>query len=83
MSKFIVQQITGKVKDVFASSIDISDLNQTKDKGFEDKLISQCLAAFAIHNIGGASISEAGKAVTDGGDDNGLDAIFLINQQRD
>ncbi|WP_080770038.1 MULTISPECIES: AIPR family protein [Aeromonas] len=77
MSKFIVQQITGKVKDVFASSIDISDLNQTKDKGFEDKLISRCLAAFAIHNIGGASISEAGKAVTDGGDDNGLDAIFF------
>lgn len=76
MSKFIVQQSAGKVKEIFSDFIDISDLNKEKDKDFEDKLTTRCLAAFAVHNIAGSTIEDAGRSVTDGGDDNGIDAIF-------
>ena len=77
MSKFIVKQIAGRVIDVFSTNIDVSDLNKVKDKDFEDKLTTRCLAAFAVRFIGGATIEESGGAVTDGGDDNGIDAVFF------
>ncbi len=75
MSKVIVKQIASRLRELYAAHIDTSDLN-TSDKEFETKLTTRCIAAFAAHHLGECTEELAGKAVVDGGDDNGLDAIY-------
>ncbi|MBI5142614.1 MAG: AIPR family protein [Nitrospirae bacterium] len=75
MSKVIVKQIASRLRELYATHIDTSDLS-TSDKEFETKLTTRCIAAFAAHHLGECTEVIAGKAVVDGGDDNGLDAIY-------
>lgn len=35
-----MQQIVGRLKEVYAGFIDVDDLNKEKDKDFDDKLVS-------------------------------------------
>lgn len=75
MSIIHVNQIASKILEMFGDSIDITDL-KAKDTEFEVKKLSRCLAAYAVYRIGGASEREASHSVVDGGDDNGIDAIY-------
>lgn len=75
MSKVVVRQIASRLRELYATHIETSDLNSS-DKEFEIKLTTRCIAAFAAHHIGECTEELAGKAVIDGGDDNGLDAVY-------
>jgi hypothetical protein len=75
MSKVIVGQIASRLRELFSSYVDTTDLNNS-DQEFEKKLTTRCIAAFALHHIGECTEEIAGKAVVDGGDDNGIDAIY-------
>lgn len=77
MTKIIVDQIAQKVKELFEEKIDKADLNQHSNNNYEDMLVSRCLAAYAINLIGGASIEDSVFAITDGSDDNGIDALYF------
>lgn len=74
MSIIHVNQIASKIHTLFADKIDISDLNAS-DKELQTKLLTRCLAAYAIYCIGDTSLEDAALAVVDGADDNGIDAI--------
>ncbi|MEG5564261.1 AIPR family protein [Enterobacter ludwigii] len=74
MSIIHVNQIGSKIHTLFADKIDISDLN-ANDKELQTKLLTRCLAAYAIYCIGDTSLEDAALAVVDGADDNGIDAI--------
>lgn len=47
MSIIHVNQIATKVKELFGNLIDTTDLNKT-DTQYELKLLSRCLAAYAV-----------------------------------
>ncbi|WP_223343250.1 AIPR family protein [Synechocystis sp. PCC 7339] len=75
MSRVIVKQIASRLRELYATHIDTSDLSSS-DKEFETKLSTRCIAAFAAHHFGECTEELAGKAVVDRGDDNGLDAVY-------
>ncbi|HCM0734349.1 TPA: AIPR family protein [Vibrio parahaemolyticus] len=75
MSIIHVNQIANKVEQLFESKLDVSDLNPS-DTEYRTKVLTRCLAAYAVYCVGGASEAEAANSVIDGADDNGIDAIY-------
>lgn len=82
MSSLKVRQTKTKIMNLFGDHLDLSDLNPT-DPQRETKVLTRCLAAFAIYLEAGCTPEEAAAAVWDGGDDNGIDAAFVdVTDQR-
>lgn len=73
MSSLKVQQIRGKLLGEFQTLLDLSDIG-VDDADRESKVLSRCLAAFAIQQQTGCSSKDAADSVWDGSDDNGIDA---------
>lgn len=75
MSILHVQQIATKVTELFESKLDLRDLSE-QDPQRGDKVLTRALSAYAVYFETGCSIDDAANSVVDGGDDNGLDAIY-------
>lgn len=75
MSIIHINQIRSKISDIFIDKIDFKDIGEN-DQQKEDKKITRCLAAYAIYNTIECSPEDAANSVVDGGDDNGIDAIY-------
>lgn len=80
MSKLHVAQIARRIRDLFEIGIHKDDLNP-RDPELDAKVQTRGLAAFAVHTLTECTINEACAAVTDGGNDNGIDAIFYSETQ--
>jgi hypothetical protein len=70
-----IRQIQTRLKDVFGPTVPASDIT-TDDRQREQKILTRCLAAFAILMKTDCSSLEACESVWDGRDDNGIDAAF-------
>lgn len=81
MSIIHINQISTKILELFRDHIDVTDIG-ANDTQREDKIITRCLAAYAVYNTIECTPQEAGQAVVDGGDDNGIDAIFYSSINR-
>jgi hypothetical protein len=75
MSILHINQIGKKVSELFSQYLDKSDINHS-DSEYDVKTQTRSLAAYAIYNHIGCSVEEAAQAVVDGGNDNGIDAIY-------
>src|ERR1700677_3688319 len=75
MTSLRVRQIRKKLSDLFESHLDLTDIGES-DKDRETKVLTRCLAAFAIYSVTGGGEEDAGQAVWDGSDDNGIDAAY-------
>ena len=75
MSIIHINQISTKILELFREHLDISDIG-ANDAQREDKIITRCLAAYAVYNTIECTPQESAHSVVDGGDDNGIDAIF-------
>jgi hypothetical protein len=75
MSSLKVNQIRNKLQMMFESHLDKSDIG-ANDPARDQKILSRCLAAFAVYKLSGCSEKEASDSVWDGGDDNGIDAAI-------
>lgn len=75
MSVLHVTQIARRVRESFESHIPREDLKIT-DPELDTKLQTRCLAAFAVQATTECTALDAGSSVIDGGEDNGLDAVF-------
>ena len=75
MSSLKVKQIKSKLLEMFERNLDLSDIGEN-DSERENKVLSRCLAAFAVYARSGCSEAEAAISVWDGGDDNGIDAAY-------
>jgi hypothetical protein len=82
MSIIHVNQIKTHVKRIFDGHIDLQDVANAAPEMKEDFFYTRALAAYAIHFLSGAQPSVAAKAVTDGGGDNGIDAIYFDESNR-
>lgn len=76
MSTLKVRQIGVKIRTLFSPYLDLGDVGD-KDPEREQKILSRCLAAFAVYLTSGCSEKEASESVWDGADDNGIDATFF------
>lgn len=76
MSKLKVNQIRGKIQSMFEPHLDVKDIG-ANDSERDQKILSRCLAAFAVYLTSGCSEKEAAESVWDGADDNGIDAAFF------
>lgn len=81
MSIIHISQIQKKITDLFEADINVSDIKAT-DKEREHKILTRCLAAYAIYSTVECTTKDAAQAIVDGGDDNGIDAIYYSPQNR-
>lgn len=81
MSILHVNQIASKIKELFENKIDFQDIPQN-DADRETKILTRCLAAYAIYVLMDCTDNEAALSVTDGGDDNGIDAVYYSSSLR-
>ncbi len=77
MSKIIVNRIKSYLERTFKDKIDITDLSKKSPEDKHKNFLSRALSAYSLTVIAGTSIDDAGNAVTDGFDDNGIDAVFF------
>jgi hypothetical protein len=71
-----IKRIKSFLKKTFVN-IDMADVANKKDEDKERIFYSRALAAFSIVTEGYISIEEAEISITDGYDDNGIDAIYF------
>lgn len=64
---------------LFSGKVDLSDVNEG-DK--TNHLLTRGLAAYAVQYLADAEPDDAAKAITDGFDDNGLDAVYYDPRER-
>lgn len=81
MSRIQVNHIKQALDNLFSDKIDISDIKSKNPEEIKKNFYSRALAAYALHINASVSIEESANAVTDGYNDNGIDAIFYDNQQ--
>lgn len=79
MSKIHVGQIAKQITMLFSDKLDLSDIGN-KDTDSESKILTRCLAAYAVYVASSCSLEDAAASVTDGHDDNGIDAIHYSEQ---
>lgn len=81
MSEIHVNHIKSFIDTYYRTLIDLSDLN-TKDPQIENFFLTRSLAAFAIQHHAQVSPNIAADSITDGSNDNGIDAIFYEVQSK-
>jgi hypothetical protein len=81
MSTLKTQQIKKKLLQTFESILDLSDIGR-KDTEREVKILSRCIAAYAVFLRSNCSFDDAAKSVWDMGGDNGIDAAYYDQSER-
>ncbi len=81
MSGLRVRQIQTRIREMFEEGIDLSGISEN-DSQRDVKILTRCLAAFAVYSATGCSTEEASNAVWDGSDDNGIDAAFFDQEEK-
>jgi hypothetical protein len=76
-----VQQIKAHLAGLFNGLIDMSDCSRKKTEERESTFLTRSLAAFALLHASDLDPKVAALAVTDGGQDNGIDAIHYDDKE--
>jgi AIPR protein len=76
MSSLKVNQIKARLRALFEPHLDVGDLSPN-DSEKDQKILSRCLAAFAVYAISACTPEDAAAAVWDGSGDNGIDAAYF------
>lgn len=81
MGDLHVAQIKRRLKDTTYPHIDVSDLGAHRAEHIEQAQLTRALAAFVLTKVAGLSDEDAAASVTDGSDDNGIDAIAYVDSE--
>ena len=81
MSIIHVNQIESSLSKLFEGKIEMRDAGG-QGAAYENQFLSRALAAYAIHLLSGADPTKVAMSITDGGNDNGLDAIFFHEPEK-
>ena len=82
MSVVQVNQIKAQLEALFRPVIDVTDTAAMKPADQEAVFLTRALAAYAIAALTGAMPPTAAACVTDGFDDNGIDAVFFDDVEK-
>jgi hypothetical protein len=75
MSQLTLNRIRSVLEQQFSGKIDMSDYAGKSAEDTKKAFLSRALAALCIKNLAGVDADTAGAAVTDGWQDEGIDAI--------
>lgn len=81
-SSFWLKQIEAKINGLFSDLIDMSDCAGKQANYRKDALNSRSIAAYSLNVLAEINCDLAAKAVVDGPDDNGIDALFFDKKQK-
>lgn len=81
MSIIHVNQIKNHVTRLFDCKIDMTNAGKP-GPDYDNQFLTRSLAAYAIHYLSGAEPLNCAKSITDGGNDNGIDAIFYHESEK-
>jgi hypothetical protein len=76
-----INQIGKRIKELFSNYVPVDDL-KTHDPERDLKILSRCLAAYAVYIAFDCSVEEAASSVVDGSNDNGIDALHYSSNQK-
>jgi len=82
MSIIHVNQIRTHILKKFDGLLDLSDLVAAPIQQKENFQLSRSLAAYAVQYLAQTDFQSAAESVTDGADDNGIDAIFVDEREK-
>lgn len=82
MSIIHVNQIKNHVQELFKDKIDLTDVENAREEQKENFILTRSLAAYAIYYHAQVTDEVAGKSITDGAEDNGIDAIFYDERNK-
>lgn len=77
MSALKVKRIKAYLEKSFDGKIDLSDISKKPADEIQKNFLSRALAAYALIVQTGIDVKEASAAITDGYEDNGIDAIYF------
>lgn len=81
MSEIHVNHIKTHIEKEFKDLIDLSDVN-AKGENLENFFLTRSLAAYSIQHHTQVPLKIASESVVDGGNDNGIDAIYYDAQSK-
>lgn len=82
MSIVQVNQVKAQLNGQFLTLIDMSDAATKNPQDRENMFLTRALAAYAITTLTSAQPSVAAAHVTDGFDDNGIDAVYFDDAEK-
>lgn len=81
MARPHVNHIKLALDKLFTDKIDLNDINGQNSDAIKKQFYTRALAAYSLHILASVPIQEAADAITDGFDDNGIDAIYYDDSQ--
>ncbi len=82
MSEIHVQQIRAHLTSSFQGLIDVADCVGEQTEARETRFLTRALAAFSLVHVADIEPPIAATYVTDGGRDNGVDALYYDNVEK-
>lgn len=82
MSIIHVRQIEAKLKSLFTNLIDLSDYAGKPEIQQDSAFLTRALAAFAILVAADTTPDQAALCITDGFQDNGIDAVYFDSREK-
>jgi hypothetical protein len=81
MSHVQVNHIKATLDETFRGKLTVHDHDAKCEDDIDQRFYSRSLAAYALLNLASASVQDAIDSITDGYQDNGIDAIFYDDKQ--
>ena len=82
MSLLHVQQIKGFLSRTFFGKIDLTDVDRAQQDQRDSAFLTRGLAALAIMHLVDVDADTAAQSVTDGQNDNGIDAVLYDKAEK-
>lgn len=82
MSMLHINQIRSKVLDLYGDLIDLRDVANATDEHKLNYLLTRSLAAYSLQHCSQIESDLAAKTITDGSDDNGIDAVYYDERNK-
>ncbi|MFT9366709.1 MAG: hypothetical protein ABF572_14310, partial [Gluconobacter sp.] len=74
--QIISDQISGRLHQIFDDLIIVTRKGGMDEQAVEQRFLTRAYAALSLLNLSDANVSDAVQSITDGGNDDGIDAIY-------
>src|SRR5688572_4315040 len=81
MSKLHVNHLKAKLTELYLEKIDTSDARSVEDQ--ENFFLTRAYTAYTLQILAQLDVSAAAACITDGFDDNGIDAIYFDRRNKE
>ncbi len=73
----VSEQVAGRLHQIFDDLVIVTKQGGMDEKASEQRFLTRSYAALALLSLSDANVSDAAQSITDGGDDDGIDAIYV------